>query len=94
LIARALVVASESIAGKEGDAATGSMPYRCATLEDAVSIAARIANPGDVVLLSPGCASFDSFGDFAERGERFREMVSELQARNVMTASPASEAGM
>ena len=94
LIARALAVASERMAGKEEDAAKGSMPYRCATLEDAVSIAARIANPGDVVLLSPGCASFDAFGDFAERGERFREEVSELQGRNVVTPSPASEAGM
>jgi UDP-N-acetylmuramoylalanine--D-glutamate ligase len=47
-------------------------------LHEAVLRAAEIAEPGDVVLLSPGGTSFDEFKDFAERGERFREWVLEL----------------
>jgi UDP-N-acetylmuramoylalanine--D-glutamate ligase len=52
--------------------------HRCVNLEEAVRLAAQVAKPGDVVLLSPGCASFDAFQDFAERGERFREFVWQL----------------
>jgi UDP-N-acetylmuramoylalanine--D-glutamate ligase len=50
----------------------------CATLDRAVARAAAAAAPGDVVLLSPGCASFDQFADFEARGERFRELVRRL----------------
>ena len=52
--------------------------HRCDTLEEAVEIAARNAQPGDVVLLAPGGTSFDAFRDFAERGECFRELVKAL----------------
>ena len=48
------------------------------TLERAVEAAARDAKEGEVVLLSPACASFDAFKDFEERGERFRELVEAL----------------
>jgi UDP-N-acetylmuramoylalanine--D-glutamate ligase len=47
-------------------------------LHGAVLKAAEVAEPGDIVLLSPGGTSFDEFKDFAERGERFREWVQEL----------------
>jgi UDP-N-acetylmuramoylalanine--D-glutamate ligase len=47
-------------------------------LHEAVRQAAEVAEPGDVVLFSPGGTSFDEFQDFAERGERFREWVQEL----------------
>jgi UDP-N-acetylmuramoylalanine--D-glutamate ligase len=47
-------------------------------LETAVLTAAQLAQPGDIVLLSPGGTSFDAFNDFAERGERFREIVGRL----------------
>ncbi len=50
----------------------------CGTLERAVEEAAARAQPGEVVLLSPACASFDAFADFEERGERFRELVEDL----------------
>jgi UDP-N-acetylmuramoylalanine--D-glutamate ligase len=49
-----------------------------ATLEAAVARAAELARPGDVVLLSPACASFDQFRNFEHRGERFRELVRAL----------------
>ncbi len=52
--------------------------HRCGTLEEAVETAAENAQPGDVVLLAPGGTSFDAFRDFAERGERFRELVEAL----------------
>jgi UDP-N-acetylmuramoylalanine--D-glutamate ligase len=48
------------------------------TLERAVESAAADAKPGEVVLLSPACASFDAFKDFEERGDRFRELVEAL----------------
>ncbi len=48
------------------------------TLEQAVAEAAQVARPGDVVLLSPGGTSFDAFRDFAERGQRFKELVWDL----------------
>lgn len=51
---------------------------RCARLEEAVRLAAQIASPGDVVLLSPGGTSFDEFRDFEERGDRFRQWVQQL----------------
>ncbi len=47
-------------------------------LEEAVRAAARLARPGDVVLLSPGGTSFDEFRDFEERGEAYRKWVLEL----------------
>ena len=52
--------------------------YRGETLEGAVKIARREARPGEVVLLAPGGTSFDAFRDFAERGQRFKELVHEL----------------
>lgn len=46
-----------------------------ATMKEAVAAARGLALPGDVVLLSPGCASFDEFTDYKERGRVFQEMV-------------------
>jgi UDP-N-acetylmuramoylalanine--D-glutamate ligase len=48
----------------------------CGDLERAVAEASAAAEGGEVVLLSPGCASFDQFADFEARGERFRELVA------------------
>ncbi len=47
-------------------------------MKDIVKVASSYASEGDVVVLSPGCASFDMFANFYERGDRFREVVNEL----------------
>jgi UDP-N-acetylmuramoylalanine--D-glutamate ligase len=49
-------------------------------LNSAVKTAQRLAAPGDVVLLSPGCASFDQFANFEERGRYFKTKVMEMMA--------------
>jgi UDP-N-acetylmuramoylalanine--D-glutamate ligase len=49
-----------------------------ASMEEAVETAARAALPGDTVLLSPGCSSFDMFRDYHHRGEVFRQAVRRL----------------
>jgi len=48
---------------------------RAATLADAVDRAHQLAKPGDVVLFSPGCSSFDMFKDFEDRGDQFRALI-------------------
>ena len=50
----------------------------CETLENALNRAAADSQPGDTVLLSPACASFDQFKDFEQRGDRFRDLVGAL----------------
>jgi len=51
--------------------------YLAADMDEAVACAADLAEPGDVVLLSPACASFDMFRDYAHRGETFQKAVKE-----------------
>lgn len=48
------------------------------SLEEAVHVAAQSAEAGDNVLLSPGCASFDMFRDYAHRGEEFQRIVKDM----------------
>jgi UDP-N-acetylmuramoylalanine--D-glutamate ligase len=56
-----------------------SVPVRdCGELERAIAEAVKAARPGEAILLSPGCASFDQFADFEARGERFRELVGRV----------------
>ena len=52
---------------------------RAGTLAEAVAAARSAARPGDVVLLSPACTSFDAYENFEERGEQFRRLVLALR---------------
>ncbi|NCB04098.1 MAG: UDP-N-acetylmuramoyl-L-alanine--D-glutamate ligase [Clostridia bacterium] len=52
---------------------------RCDTLDAAVTQARALAKPGDIVTLSPACASFDQFPNFMKRGEYFKQRVNELK---------------
>ena len=65
--------------GRALDAA-GIAYQRAGDLETAVAAAAKAAAPGDVVLLSPACASYDQFRDFEQRGDTFRALVESLRA--------------
>jgi UDP-N-acetylmuramoylalanine--D-glutamate ligase len=73
--------------GKDGDIVLNTVEKlggemgkvtRVTTLEEAVQKAAKVAQSGDVVLLSPGGTSYDAYRDFAERGEHFRSLVMAL----------------
>jgi len=48
-------------------------------LKEALELAQNCSQPGDVVLLSPGCASFDQFKNFEERGDHFRSLVTVME---------------
>ena len=58
----------------------GEAILQCPSLGEAVAQARRLATAGDVVLLSPGCASYDMFTDFEERGRMFAQAVEALDA--------------
>lgn len=61
-------------------AAAGSRPsQRAQTIVEAVEIAASMAQPGQTVLLAPGCASFDMFDSYEDRGEQFSAAVRALE---------------
>jgi UDP-N-acetylmuramoylalanine--D-glutamate ligase len=74
-VRRAFLVgeASDQLARVLGDRAVVA-----GTLERAVELAAAEARPGDVVLLSPACASYDQYANFEERGEDFRRLVAKF----------------
>jgi UDP-N-acetylmuramoylalanine--D-glutamate ligase len=59
-------------------ASSGISMQSAASLPEAVTLAAGRAQPGDAVLLSPACASFDMFKDYAHRAEVFCEAVTAL----------------
>lgn len=54
----------------------GTLIRRVGTVEEAVSAAMRLAQPGDAVLLSPACTSFDAYDNFEQRGDAFRDAVN------------------
>ena len=63
-------------------ALAGTIPLeRCGTVPAAAERGFRGARPGDVVLLAPGCASFDQYRNYEERGEDFRQAVRALADR-------------
>jgi UDP-N-acetylmuramoylalanine--D-glutamate ligase len=79
--ARRLYLVGEAAAELETVLADTAPAERTGTLERAVGSAAEHAGAGEVVLLSPACASFDQFRNFAHRGERFQQLVAEAAGR-------------
>ncbi len=74
--------ASQKIASALGDPLAGETLesiHIAGSFESALVKAAEIASNGDVVLLSPGCTSYDAFKDFEERGNYFKNWVNELK---------------
>ena len=55
---------------------------RAVTMEEAVARSYAMAEPGDAVLLSPACASFDMFANYKERGKLFAEFAQAIEARD------------
>ena len=77
-VAQAYLIGDSADEIAEALAAEGVRFTYSRDLPTAVKDAFRDADPGEVVLLSPACASYDQFRDFEERGERFRELVEAL----------------
>lgn len=70
--------AKEKIARELGEL---TETFKVSDLEEAVKVSMSKASPGDVVLLSPGCASFDMFDNFEQRGNTFKELVHKIGKR-------------
>jgi UDP-N-acetylmuramoylalanine--D-glutamate ligase len=76
--ARAVILIGRDAPQLERVLKDGTSLFHAADMDEAVGIAARQAQPGDRVLLSPACASFDMFKDYEERGRAFVEAVGRL----------------
>ncbi|MBI4455620.1 MAG: UDP-N-acetylmuramoyl-L-alanine--D-glutamate ligase [Acidobacteria bacterium] len=79
--ARRLVLLGEATAKIERALGDEVLTYRVAGMQEAIQVAFSQAQPGDVVLLAPACASFDMFHDYEERGLAFKVEVQKLKAR-------------
>lgn len=74
---RAAVLIGETAQELSNHTTRCGLPFAIAPdMESAVAEAAAMARPGDTVVLSPGCSSFDQFSGFEERGRAFREAVA------------------
>ena len=69
------------VRNQPGFETSGLKIMRAANLEEAVELAHQIAIPGDIVSLSPACASFDAYPNFAVRGTHFKTLVMKLQEK-------------
>jgi UDP-N-acetylmuramoylalanine--D-glutamate ligase len=76
---RAVVVMGEA-ADRIAQAAAGTVEVaRAGSMDEAVALSAKLAQPGDAVLLSPACSSFDMFKDYKDRGDSFARAVRDLE---------------
>ena len=88
-IARAVLLIGRDAGRIRAALADSAVPLQdCATLEDATRAAAALAQPGDVVLLSPACASLDMFRNYAHRAQVFIDTVAEIKAAAVGKGQP------
>ena len=75
---RATVLIGQAAKNIENDLQGVCPIYNAQSLHDAIYEARKLTKPGDAVLLSPGCASYDMFSSYEERGDKFQEIVSKL----------------
>lgn len=72
-----LIGATREILGKICE--QQGVPYHYSeSMKEAVCLSVKTAKSGDIILLSPGCASFGMFRDYLDRAEKFREAVEKL----------------
>jgi len=77
---RALILIGEASAKIKEALGDLAETVQAQDLEEAVRLSMQMAKKGDVVLLSPACASFDMFRDYEDRGRQFKKLVMELEA--------------
>jgi UDP-N-acetylmuramoylalanine--D-glutamate ligase len=75
---RAIVAIGEAAANISKELSDVTTVVTCGSMEDAVKLAKKKSEPGDVVLLSPACSSFDMYKDYMERGDDFTRCVEKL----------------
>lgn len=80
---RAVVLIGEAADRIESAVGNAVAVVRASSMDDAVERARSLAIPGDAVLLSPACASFDMFKSYADRGDKFAAAVKSLTNRRV-----------
>lgn len=77
---RAVVAIGEAAGEIDAAFASAGVPVeKAGSMDDAVARARELAQPGDTVLLSPACASFDMFKNYEERGDAFRAAVQRIE---------------
>ncbi len=74
-----IIVLGQAAEKITGDLEDDFVIEHVATLQEAVMKARALAEPGDTILLSPGCSSYDMFRDYAHRGDEFKKLVLEVQ---------------
>jgi UDP-N-acetylmuramoylalanine--D-glutamate ligase len=73
---RAVVAIGEAAGAVDAALSSVATVTRAASMDEAVEVSIALARPGDAVLLSPGCASYDWYGSYAERGDDFARAVT------------------
>ena len=80
-------------AGKIESQMRGTQLVSAGTIDNAVRRASESAVPGDIVLLAPACASFDQFVSYEHRGRVFKDLVRQMEAREVQPAGSGRAGG-
>jgi UDP-N-acetylmuramoylalanine--D-glutamate ligase len=86
---RAVVAIGEAAADVAAAFAGRTPVRRAASMSEAVAAAGALAGPGDAVVLSPGCASFDWYSSYGERGRHFAALVRERLEKSATAGGTA-----